>query len=824
MTHYHLFNNYNRGNDPLYIRILLRGAFFIRMKKHLYIFYLQSFILPFCIQAHAQGTRIDWVGHINSNIGVNVSFMIGDADGNLYLTGLFNDTCDADPGPGVYNLIGQPAGTGAFDIFVIKVNSQGNLVWGYKLGGPEYESTSGLFLDDSNRLYISGSFRGAVDFDFGPGTFNMTAPGTSSDGFFCLYDTAGNFGWAKQITGSGSDGISIGSIGPGGAIYALVNFNTPVDVDPGAGSYVLTPVGLGDGAVCKYDSSGNFITALRFSGNGVRTFYNCLKDDDGDLYLQGHFTGNMDCDPGPGTYTLTSLLGYPDGFTIKLNINDLFVWAFRIGNYESNDYIWGIRHDPAGNLVYRGSFEGLLDVDPGANTVNISSPWDQNGYVAVIDTGGNFIRVVHLKSPDETSITGLDFDSTGCMYMTGSYIEKVDFDTGPGYLYETSNGFSDFYVSKYDASYNYMWTKALGGDGHEYSSFPVISPGGSLFVMGSFDDTLDFEPGTGAHVLVNRNNQDGYIVKWDPCAGDSSVLADTACDVYFSPKGYQYTVTGQYRETYLNAAACDSVSIMNLVINYSTFRNIYDTACASYTSPSGIYTWTSSGNYNDTLTTWAGCDSIMTFHLYIGNDTLSQDTIVACQRFLSPDSTTWWTTSGTYYDTIQSIAGCDSAITLFLTINEVDSTVTMLPPNLVANASPAIYQWMYCDSILVPNAVNQSLFANPNKWYAVIVTQNGCTDTSACYSLSTLFTGGEFDPDEFSVYPNPSAGAIFIRAPESPDHNFTVELLNSIGQKVYSKENCSGLTPVDISGLESGHYVIVLTGGKFLWRGTVAKY
>ena len=118
--------------------------------------------------------------------------------------------------------------------------------------------------------------------------------------------------------------------------------------------------------------------------------------------------------------------------------------------------------------------------------------------------------------------------------------------------------------------------------------------------------------------------------------------------------------------------------ITNLTIHNSTYATINQTSCNSYISPSENYTWTSTGTYKDTITNAVGCDSIITIHLTINEATYSTINESACNTYTSPSKKYTWTTSGTYKDTIPNSVGCDSIITInlsifilfFLSINE----------------------------------------------------------------------------------------------------------------------------------------------------------
>ncbi len=150
----------------------------------------------------------------------------------------------------------------------------------------------------------------------------------------------------------------------------------------------------------------------------------------------------------------------------------------------------------------------------------------------------------------------------------------------------------------------------------------------------------------------------------------------SACDSFVSESGlYTYKNTGIYNETFTNIWECDSTVQTLVTINKSSTKNINIDACYSYTSPSGKYNWSTSGVYKDTILTAALCDSILIINLNINQSTSANISKTACDSFFSIRSKTY-SESGIYKDTIPSHNGCDSIVILDLTITQSsDSTI-----------------------------------------------------------------------------------------------------------------------------------------------------
>ena len=90
--------------------------------------------------------------------------------------------------------------------------------------------------------------------------------------------------------------------------------------------------------------------------------------------------------------------------------------------------------------------------------------------------------------------------------------------------------------------------------------------------------------------------------------------------------------------------------------------------CDTYTSPSGNYTWTQSGTYTDTLQNAGGCDSVLTINLTVNLGNSGSESVSACGSYTWSATGATYTTSGTHTATLSNVAGCDSVATLNLTI------------------------------------------------------------------------------------------------------------------------------------------------------------
>ncbi|MBK7387821.1 MAG: T9SS type A sorting domain-containing protein [Bacteroidetes bacterium] len=251
------------------------------------------------------------LGGLNPDVSYSIDV---DINCNVYTTGGFNGTVDFDPGASAFNL----STAGSEDVFILKLDSMGNFVWARSFGGNNFDSANALSVDFAGNIYTIGTFEGTADFNPGPGVSTITSSGFT-DVFICKIDVAGNFVWAKNLSGMNyEDAFAVNTDNNGNVVFSGC-FSSLVDFDPGIGTFNLTPSGAQDIFISMLDNTGNFLWAKALQGNNnIGCGISILVDGGNNIYTTGFFSSTVDFNPDGASFNISSA-GNEDVFIHKMN-------------------------------------------------------------------------------------------------------------------------------------------------------------------------------------------------------------------------------------------------------------------------------------------------------------------------------------------------------------------------------------------------------------------------------------------------------------------------------------------------------------------------
>lgn len=448
----------------------------------------------------------NWAKGIGGNQNEIGNFISVDGSGSIYTVGDYEGTVDFNPGSASFWLTSN----GNNDIFVQKMDASGNFLWAKSIGDMAYDFATGLVLDDSGNVYITGTFAVSPDFDPGAGT-NIVNSAGGADGFVLKLNPMGDMVWIKSFGGLLDDYGHFITVDVLGNVYVTGIFQGTADFDPGIGTTNLTAVGGNDVFVLKMNPSGNLLWAKSYGGSDNDFGYALSVDALGNVFTTGYFYNTVDFDPGAGTKSLTTV-GDADVFVQKLDASGNFLWAKSFGgNY--GDAASMIINDSSGNVYTGGNFVDLVDFDPGVGTFDVTSAGNRDVFIQKLDASGNFVWAKTFGGSSDDRPRGLKLDASGNLYCGGIFYSTADFDPGSSSANLTSQGFADCFIQKLDAGGNFLWAVSFGGNEEDQLFEIHVDDLNSIYTTGAYSGTADFDPGTGTGNLKAIYGNDIFVQK-----------------------------------------------------------------------------------------------------------------------------------------------------------------------------------------------------------------------------------------------------------------------------------------------------------------------
>jgi len=726
-------------------------------------YFSQKFVLLLSLSFFSQTAfvqELEWVSKFGSTSNDISYSLANDTEGNLYVAGQFSGSVDFDPSADVAILTAS-----SIDGFILKLDADGNYLWAKKIGGLGDDLIQSIHVSSDGNVVMGGQFSGTADLDPGIGIAEYTSAGLR-DGFILVLDPFGNYIWSKVFGGLSTDFVTDITTDTDGNVFCIGYFSGAINVDPGASELELISNGETDVFFVKYNDAGDFLISKRIGGTGIDEGFGIVSDLSGNVYLTGFFYTTVDFDPGVDVENITSN-GVSDVFLLKLDSDFNFTWAQKSVSGPGNNRAYSIALYDNSYLYLTGGFNGTADFDASIESMNLTSNGNADAFIQKIDLDGNAIWAKNIGGSLYDQGTSITFDDFGNIYTTGIFASVSDFDPGVGLAELTSYGGTDTYVLMLDSLGDYSWAVQFGGTSNNRANSISVFNSTSVYTAGEFSGLTNFDP-IDLFNLSPAGGRDIFVHKLYHCLETTSAL-DTS-------------------------------------------------ACTSYVSPSGLYTWTESGVYNDTLVNAEGCDSVLTINLTILDVSESFITENACESYTSPSGLFEWTETGIYSDTLINDLGCDSIITIDLIINTPDYEVSVLGITLSVLAPGATYQWIDCnnDYAVIDGATGAEYTPESGSGnFAVIVNQGECSDTSDCFLVSNVAIEN-YERNILNIYPNPTAGKITVENLNLDYQQAIIEVLDVDG-KLRDKFIFNDNAPVvfDINGI-SGIYIInIIVDGKY---------
>ncbi|MEJ6776216.1 MAG: hypothetical protein QNK85_02695 [Crocinitomicaceae bacterium] len=636
--------------------------------------------------------------------------------------------------------------------------------WAGSNGGISSEYIEDINVDFQGNIINVGRFSGIADFDPGIGNTTIQAYGGTSNTYIQKINPDGTLAWVKCLLSSTNQlntGFSVSSDSQG-FIYVTGFFSGIVDFDPNAGINQLYSPDQRP-YILKLDPLGNFVWVKLLSETGsfgTGAGYEIVIDNNDDILITGHYTGTLDFDPGP---LVSTEMPMGEGeYVLKLNNSGDYLWHKAI--QVTPAYPLSIDINNNNEVFICGAFSGTADLEMGAGISMVTAINGADIFIQKLDATGDFQWVKTFGGSGECYPSAIKINSNGEIINIGDFQNTIDLDPGVNTVFKTSNGEYDSYIVKLDGNGDFIWGIGQGGSDSDAGKSLFTDNLDKIYVTGAFTNTVDFDPGVSTFNLQESGSSIGswpgssYVQKLSTNGtfewafsfqgegeGEAIEVDNITNSLYVCGRFYTATDFNPGLGSFsLTPAGTGVLSPDCFIVKLSqcepSISSISESSCDTYTAPDGqVYLTT--GNYTATIPNSAGCDSIITLDLTITAPSTSSVIETACESYTAADGQVY-TSTGSYTSTIPNAAGCDSVISIDLTINPLPSNdVTQNGATLTATQTVAAYQWIDCDNDNAPivGEVNQAFTPTSTGNYAVIVNVNGCSNTSECRLVD--FTG-----------------------------------------------------------------------------------
>jgi hypothetical protein len=512
------------------------------------------------INCVAQTPDFQWAtraGGYSWDLGRSVA---ADRSGNIYLIGYFDSPTITF---GEITLTNKNDNSYSADIFLVKYNAEGNVLWAKSFGGYSNDYAMSVSSDPLGNLIIAGVFS-SPSLTFGTVTL---VNDSADDAFVVKFDDSGNVLWAKNV----GEQLSAASTSVVTDAFCNVFLTGSFFYNIKFGDITLTSSGIGMFFV-KFDPEGNVLWANKADGVDAEGFMGAT-DSDGNYFISGDFYGDT------LAFHEIKLIntGERDIFVAKLNASGDFLWAKKAGGV-SFDWGHGVATDTLGNVVITGWVYGQQHVY--FDTINFEVV---NGciYTAKYDPSGNILWVKTTTGNGLDMGSSIAIDSTGNIFTSGLLSSE--------YLYIDDNLFvipqmsNSIITIKYDASGTFQWAKIVEGGNCGIDILSTSTIAGDVLIAGYFhSQTLTF----GNTTLINANNStstsDVFLAKMDNLTGiEKFSSSNSAFEIYPNPGKGQINIA--------STKLIDEIRITNILGQLVYRATVNDNNFSFYLDTPGIY-------------------------------------------------------------------------------------------------------------------------------------------------------------------------------------------------------------------------------------------
>ncbi len=527
-------------------------------------------ILVSSVSVNAQDYK--WTERIGSD-GTDMGFAtVTDDQGNVYLSGMFSETVDFNPGPGAINSALRTAEDGKSYGFVARYDENGNYNWVIVFKGTDENNVAieELTLDNSGNIVAAGYFNGDAQIGEEGKKINTGKPTV----LITKISPEGDVLWSNHIKSESGLAVFDIKVNHNDEIYLTGYFSDKLIIDNPDGfdqTYVSNgSVYEGDGYYVVYNSTGEYSTSNIIGGIQEDWIHTIAFDSNNNSYMLGVFSDTLRLEINGFEQEFTAE-GSRDIFIMKLNGSDQITDVFILTG-EGSISPKKLTIDEKDNLYISGNFTGEIDFNPGPGTDNIVKN-SFYGFVTKLNKDEKYLWTLTL---DANFIKVLTDENN--FYITGTFDGEVDFNPGlPKDVYNSRSGSDDIFITKMNKKGIYENTIVYGG-AYEDDISDIHINENNISAAGYFLKETDVIPGEETDIINSNGEEDIFFKKFTlSTTGIVDINDNSAKKIYPNPAQNEITLEfeGSMGKSEITVFDMNGTRVINQNIMTNEGANVY---------------------------------------------------------------------------------------------------------------------------------------------------------------------------------------------------------------------------------------------------------
>ena len=616
----------------------------------------------------------------------------------------------------------------ANDLWVLKINNNGDTLWTKTLGGNGIENGYAIRATSDGGFIIVGE--SAANATTGSiGTTPRPVASSTTDAWILKYSSAGLLEWQKLYGGTGAENVY--SIEPVSDGY-IVAGSVPAASTTGTLAGTVSN-GSNDGWILKLNTDGSLAWQKRYGGGGADYIHSIKPTSDGGYVAVGYSVYNASTGTLGSTARPVTGAGSEDAWVIKMDANGAIEWQKLFGG-SGADRAYAIAQTADGGYVLSG-YAAATSTD--GTLTGIEKPGSNDFWLLKLDNTGTlqWQKVFGGTGSDQALSFDLLVEPNG--YVFSGFSASIDGNA------IGNKGNNDLWIIKTDLNGVLQWQKLLGGTAADQANSIAPANGGGYIVAGH---------ASAGEISDNKGGIDYYIVKLNACRTCTSPTFSSICE------GDSYDFNG------------------TALIEAGVYRDITDVN---------------------------GCQNIQALNLNVDPAYTTPLTDAICSGTTYDFHGTILTTSGTFTHLLTTTKGCDSTLSLTLSVRTLPSPVITANGSQLSTGNFVSYEWL--KENIPTGTTTQTYTPTENGSYRVVVADaNGCRDTSAIFTYTISGITNRNAMNGVQLHPNPVVDQLIVSSEFA-----SIELvITSTEGKEFLTQKIQREGTINTSTLSQGLYII----------------